>query len=47
MSCQDCKKKGSVKINFMFILGIELALTAIYGHIVLIKEIVNWISRLY
>jgi hypothetical protein len=47
MSCQDCKKQGRIKLNWMLIVGIELLATTVYGHIVLIKQLIDWISRTF
>jgi hypothetical protein len=47
MACQDCKKSAKIKVNYMFFLGIELLLTSIYGHVLLIKEIYQWVSHLF
>jgi len=47
MACEDCKKKGQFKFNLMFFIGIELLATAIYGHIVLISKVINWLSQTF
>lgn len=47
MSCQDCKKSGRIKFNWMLIIGIELFLTTVYGHIVLIEKLVEWVSQTF
>jgi hypothetical protein len=47
MSCQDCKKQGRIKFNLMLIIGIELLATTIYGHVVLIQKLVEWVSQTF
>jgi hypothetical protein len=47
MSCQDCKKQGRIKFNWMLIIGIELLATTIYGHVVLIQKLLGWLSQTF
>jgi len=47
MACEDCKKQGQLKFNLMFFIGIELLGTAIYGHIVLISNVIDWLSQTF
>jgi hypothetical protein len=47
MACKDCKKRANFKINLMFVLGIELLITSIYGHVQLFKLIIDWVSPLF
>jgi hypothetical protein len=47
MACQDCKKQGRIKFNWMLFVGFELLATTIYGHIVLIKQLVQWVSQIF
>lgn len=45
--CGSCRKKGESKFNWMTLIGLEVVLVSIYGHVKLVNLLIDYLSRLF
>ena len=46
-NCESCKKKGNTKFNLMLVFSSYIFITSIYGNVILIEKLINYLKVLF
>lgn len=47
MGCETCKEKGKSRINWMIVFSAYITITSIYGNIILINKLIDYLKILF
>ena len=45
--CKSCKEKGQTKFNWLIVFSAYITITSIYGNVILINKLIDYLKVLF